>query len=71
MVILLEINELRKLSSEELNKKIITSKEELFTRRMQQASGTLEHPSELNKLRKDVARMKTILKEREIAGGNE
>jgi ribosomal protein L29 len=38
---------------------------------MQQANGTLEHPSELRKARKEVARIKTILKEREIAGGIE
>ncbi len=67
----MEIKELRNLSSEELNKKIISTKELLFTKRMQHATGTLEKPVELNKLRKDVARMKTILKERQIAGGNE
>ena len=66
----MEINELRKLSNEELNKKIVASKADLFTKRMQQANGTLEHPLELRKLRKDVARMKTILNERKIAGGN-
>ncbi len=72
MVIHLKINELRKMSSEELNKKIKTSKEELFTKRMQQASGNLEKPAELRLLRKDVAKMLTILKERELeenAGG--
>lgn len=67
----MEIKELRKLSNEELNKKIIKTKEELFTKRMQQANGTLEKPVELRILRRDVARMKTILKEREIVGGNE
>ena len=36
---------------------------------MQQANGTLEKPVELRLLRKDVARMKTILKERELNGG--
>jgi large subunit ribosomal protein L29 len=71
MVILLEINELRKLSNEELQKKVVSLKEELFNKRMQQANGTLEHPSELRKARKEVARIKTILKEREIAGGIE
>ena len=70
MVILLEINELRKLSNEDLKKKIIETKEELFIKRMQQANGTLDKPVELRTLRRDVARMKTILKEREI-GGNE
>ncbi len=66
----MEINELRKLSNEDLKKKIIETKEELFTKRMQQANGTLDKPVELRTLRRDVARMKTILKEREI-GGNE
>jgi large subunit ribosomal protein L29 len=70
MVILLKIEDLRKLSDEELNKKIIETKEELFTKRMQQANGTLEKPVELRTLRRDVARMKTILKERELNGGN-
>ena len=64
----MEINELRKLSNEDLKKKIIETKEELFTKRMQQANGTLDKPVELRTLRRDVARMKTILKEREIGG---
>lgn len=67
----MEIKELRKLSSDELNKKVVKTKEELFTKRMQQATGSLEKPVELKVLRRDVARMKTILKEREIAGGVE
>lgn len=66
----MEIKELRKLSTEDLTKKIKDTKEELFTKRMQHASGTLEKPVELKVLRRDVARMKTILKEREIDGGN-
>ena len=70
MVILLEINELRKLSSDDLKKKIKETKEELFAKRMQQANGTLEKPVQLKHLRRDVARMKTVLKEREN-GGNE
>jgi len=70
MVILLEkINNLRKLSNEELEKRIIKTKEELFEKRMQQANGTLEKPVQLRQLRRDVARMKTILKERQLNGG--
>ena len=65
----MEIKELRKLSDAELAKKIKETKEELFTKRMQQASGTLEKPAQLKQLRRDVAKMKTILKEREISGG--
>ncbi len=67
----MDIKEIRKLSDEELKKKITETKEELFTKRMQQASGTLEKPTELRTLRKNVAKMKTILRERELDGGNE
>lgn len=67
----MKINDIRKMSNEELTKKITETKEELFTMRMQQANGTLEKSTRLRELRRDVARMKTILKERELNGGNE
>ena len=54
-----------KLTTEELQEKIKESKEELFNLRFQQATGTLEKPVRLRELRKDVARMKTIIRERE------
>ena len=57
--------ELRELSNEEMNKKIAEYKEELFNLRMNQASGNLEKPSRIKELRKLVARMKTIMRERE------
>lgn len=66
----MDIKEIRKLSDADLKKKIIETKEELFTKRMQQANGTLEKPRELNTLRKTVAKMKTVLRERELDGGN-
>ena len=64
----MKTNEIRKLSTEEINKKIAESKEELFNLRMKQATGTLENPSRIRELRKNVARLKTILREREIEG---
>ena len=64
----MKTNEIRKLSTEEINKKIAESKEELFNLRMKQATGTLENSARINELRKDVARFKTILREREIEG---
>ena len=64
----MKTNEIRKLSTEEINKKIAESKEELFNLRFQQASGNLEKPSRIRELRKTVARLKTILREREIEG---
>ena len=61
-------SEIRKLTTEEINKKIDESKEELFNLRMKQATGSLEKPSRIKELRKLVARLKTILREREIQG---
>ena len=58
--------EIRELSNEEILSKIEESKEELFNLRFQQATGSLEKPSRINELRKLVARMKTILREREL-----
>ena len=66
----MDIKEIRKMSDAELTAKIKETKEELFTKRMQQANGTLERPIELRTLRKNVAKMKTILRERELDGGN-
>ena len=59
--------EIRELSNEEILSKIEEAKEELFNLRFQQATGSLEKPSRINELRKLVARMKTILRERELA----
>ena len=64
----MKTNEIRKLSTEEINKKIAESKEELFNLRMKQATGNLENPGRIKELRKTVARSKTILREREIEG---
>ena len=64
----MKTNEIRKLSTEEINKKIAESKEELFNLRMKQATGSLENPNRIRELRKTVARLKTILREREIEG---
>ena len=68
----MKINELRKLSDKELNDKIIETKRTLFDLRLKQSTGNLERTSDIRELRKDVAKMKTILRERELtAGGND
>ena len=64
----METKEIRKLSTEEIMKKIESNKEELFNLRFSQATGNLEKPSRIRELRKLVARMKTILRERELKG---
>lgn len=59
--------EIRELSNEEILSKIEETKAELFNLRFQQATGSLEKPSRIHELRKLVARMKTILRERELS----
>lgn len=66
----MKIKELRELSNKELEGKIRESKKELFNLRMKQSTGTLENPSKMRELRKDVARMKTIMRERELKEEN-
>ena len=58
--------DIRNLTNEEIVKKIEEMKEELFNLRFSQATGNLEKPSRIRELRKSVARMKTILREREL-----
>ena len=58
----MKLEDLRKLTSP----KIKENKEELFNLRFQQATGNLEKPSRLRELRKQVAKMKTIIREREL-----
>jgi large subunit ribosomal protein L29 len=62
----MKVKEIRELSTEEINKRLVEAKEELFNLRFQQATGTIEKPSRIRDLRHTVARMKTVLKEREI-----
>ena len=63
-----KMKEFQKLTTEDINKKIAENKEELLKLRMQQATGSLENSARVNELRKDVARLKTILRNREIEG---
>ena len=67
MVTLVKNNAIRELTNEEITKKIEEYKEELFNLRFNQATGNLENPARIRELRKLVARMKTILRERELS----
>ncbi len=67
----MKTKEIRELTTEEINKKIIENKEELFNLRFSGAMGNLEKPHRLNELRKEVARLKTVLRERELEGGHD
>ena len=62
----MKVNEIRNLTTDEIVKKIEETKEELFNLRFQQATGNLEKPSRIKELRKLIARLKTVLSEREL-----
>lgn len=67
MVTQMKANKLRDLTVEELERKVDNLKEELFNLRFQMATGQLENPMRIKEVKKDIARAKTILREREIA----
>lgn len=59
--------EIRQMDTSELASLLETKREELFKLRLNWAAGSLEDPNQLTVLRKDIARMLTILHERELA----
>ena len=58
--------EIRELSSDDLTVKLKEARAELFNLRFQMATGQLENPMKIKEIRKDIAKAKTILREREI-----
>jgi len=58
--------EIRELTNEELARKIADSKEELFRLRFQLATGQLNNPMKIKEVKRQIARFKTILREREL-----
>ncbi|AQS54536.1 50S ribosomal protein L29 [Novibacillus thermophilus] len=58
--------EFRNMTTAEIEQKLSSLKEELFNLRFQMATGQLENPTRIKRVRKDIARAKTILREREL-----
>ncbi len=67
----MKAEELRKLTDDELKEKLIELKKKLMNLRFQNAIGGLEKPSDIKATKRDIARILTILRERELsqAGG--
>jgi large subunit ribosomal protein L29 len=61
-------SELRELTDEEIETRLVETKEELFNLRFQNATGQLDNYRRLAQLRRDVARINTIIRERQLAG---
>lgn len=65
----MKATEIRNMSTEELQKKLKDLKEELFNLRFQLAINQLENPMRVSAVKKDIARVKTVLRENEIKSG--
>lgn len=63
--------ELRELSDDELKAKLRALKEELFTLRMEKAMAKLAQPHRFKEIKKDIARIKTILRERRLQNADQ
>lgn len=62
----MKAKEVREMTQQELNEQLSSIKEELFNLRFQQATGQLENPLRIKEIKKDYARVKTILRQREL-----
>jgi large subunit ribosomal protein L29 len=65
----MKASEFRNLTSAEIEQKIAGFKEELFNLRFQLATGQLDNPTRIRDVRKEIARAKTIIRERELGLG--
>ena len=61
------VDELREMADEELLDRLREAKEELFNLRFQNVTGQLDNSARLGQVRKDIARINTLVREREIA----
>ena len=64
----MKVNDIRKLSGAELETKLMELKKDLFNLRLQHATNQLENPVRIAEVKKDIARVKTIIREQQFAG---
>ncbi|MDR1571262.1 MAG: 50S ribosomal protein L29 [Clostridiales Family XIII bacterium] len=62
----MKLEKMRELSESELNTELVKMKKELFNLRFQHVTGQLENPIKMRDVKKDIARVKTVIREREI-----
>ena len=64
----MKASELRQKNTDELSAELLESLKEQFVFRMQRATGQLTRPSEMKKVRKKIARIKTVINEMQSTG---
>ena len=62
----MKAKEIRQMTDKELDTQLLDLKNELFNLRFQLATGQLDNPMRIKAVRKDIARVKTIIREREL-----
>ncbi|HHW61745.1 MAG TPA: 50S ribosomal protein L29 [Syntrophomonadaceae bacterium] len=67
----MKAKKMRELTDEELAKKVSDYKEELFNLRFQAATGQLDNPMRIRDVRKNIARCKTVMRQRELEASKE
>ena len=63
----MKASEIRKMSQAELSEKLVSLKKDLFFRRMQHATNQLDNPVKIAEVKRDIARVKTIIREQQTA----
>ena len=63
----MKAKEIRELSAEELEVKLVEMKKDLFNLRLQHATNQLDNPTRIADVKRDIARVNTILRERQLA----
>ena len=66
----MKIKEIRNLTNDELNAKLVAVKSELFNLRLQLEINQLDNPMGIKEVKKNIAQIKTVLREREIKNAN-
>ena len=63
----MELKKMREMSEAELNSELVRMKKDLFNLRFQHVTGQLENPIKMRETKRDIARVKTIIREKELA----
>lgn len=63
----MKVEEIRKMSDEELSSELASLKEELFKLRFQHATNQLDNPAQITQVKRDIARVMTIQREKQLA----
>ena len=66
----MKASEIRKMSAAELDAKLLELKKELFNLRFQQAINQLDNPMRISAVRKDIARVMTVIRDMQLNGKN-